>query len=170
MSSPSWLDYLIQSLKKRQQEPDQQPRVAVVGFGQEFNGDDAAGIVVARGLQSRLSGQDRLLVIDAGPAPENHTGALRQFSPDLVLLIDAAQMGDPPGTVRWLNWQDTTGISASTHTLPPYMLAQYLTSEFGCEVALIGIQPLSNEMDAPLSPIMQQAVEVVIEGLVRELS
>jgi hydrogenase 3 maturation protease len=140
--------------------------VAVIGFGQEFNGDDAAGIVVARGLQSRLAGQDRLLVIDAGPAPENQTGALRRFNPDLVLLIDAAQMGDPPGTVRWLAWQDTTGISASTHTLPPYMLAHYLTVELGCDVALIGIQPAHNQIDAPLSPVMQQATETVIEGLV----
>lgn len=161
MSSPSWQDYLNQSLKK----VNRLPRVAVLGFGQEFNGDDAAGIVIARGLQSRLAGQDRLLIIDAGPAPENQTGALRRFEPDLVLLIDAAQMGDPPGTISWLAWQDTTGISASTHTLPPYMLAQYLTAEFGCDVALIGIQPYGNQIDAPLSPIMQQAIESVIEGL-----
>lgn len=104
-------------------------------------------------------------LIDAGPAPENCTGPLRAFAPDLVLLIDAAQMGEEPGTARWLAWQDTTGISATTHTLPPYMLAKFLTADLGCDVALLGLQPFSNQPDTPLSPGMQALVETVVEDL-----
>ncbi len=169
MSIPSWQEWLSQTLK-RLSLVDRLPRVALLGVGNELNGDDAAGLLVARALQVRLAGIDRLLVIDAGPAPENQTGTLRRFQPDLVILVDAAQMNEEPGTVRWLRWQDTTGLSASTHTLPPYMLAQYVTSELGCDMALIGIQPLSNLFEGPLSPIIQQAVESVVEVLAAGLA
>lgn len=162
MSRPSWLNSLNQTLNRLNKPA---PRVAVLGVGHELHGDDAAGLMVARALIAREAGLDRLLIIDAGPAPENTTGALRTFRPDLVLLVDAAQMNEPPGTVRLIAWQDTTGISASTHTLPLHMLALYLTIELACEVALIGLQPFANTLDAPLSPGIQQAVEDVVNGL-----
>ena len=74
-------------------------------------------------------------------------------------------MNEAPGTIRWLDWQETSGLSASTHTLPPHVLAEYLVNELGCEVALMGIQPQGNEFDAPLSPPVQQAVEEIVQTL-----
>ena len=123
--------------------------MAVVGVGQELNGDDAAGVQVAQALSRRQragwSDASRpvpfsLLVIEGGHAPENCTGAIRRFAPDLVILVDAAEMGDPPGTIRWLDWHEAVGLDASTHSLPPSMVARYLAAELSCEVALIGIQ------------------------------
>jgi hydrogenase 3 maturation protease len=169
MSSPSWQKPLTQALQ-RLQKPDRSPRIAFVGIGHELRGDDAAGVMLARAMQP-LAASDRLLVIDAGAAPENCTGLLRRFRPDLVVLVDAAQLDESPGAVRWLAWQDTAGLSASTHTLPLHMLASYLTSDLGCDVALIGIQPAQNAMDSPLSPMVQQAIDelarVLAEILVR---
>jgi hydrogenase 3 maturation protease len=140
-------------------------RVAVLGVGHELSGDDAAGLAIARALIPRATGQARLFIVEAGPAPENQTGALRAFKPDLVIMVDAAQMNAEPGTIRWLAWEDTTGISASTHTLPLHMLARFMIAEFGCEVALIGIQPFDNLFSENLSPNMQQAVDEVVQGL-----
>ncbi len=124
MSTKSLADHLTQALSRL--KPNNAPvRTAVVGVGSELHGDDAAGILAARLLLPLLAGHDHLLVIDAGPAPENCTGTLRRFQPDLVLLIDAAQMNDPAGAVGWLPWQSIDGISASTHTLPLHLVAQY---------------------------------------------
>jgi hydrogenase maturation protease HycI len=143
-------------------------KVAVLGVGHELRGDDSAGVAVARGLKQYAS--SRMLVIDAGAAPENYTGPVRRFSPDLVLLVDAAQMDAPPGAVRWLDWQQTTGLSASTHTMPPYMLAKYLVAELGCEVALLGIQPADMALDAGLSDAVQRAIGSVIDAVVEALA
>lgn len=166
MSRPRWQVSLIQALHQRSDAL----RVAIVGVGHELNGDDAAGLAVVRALKSALPPVDRVLIVDAGPAPENTTGLLRRFAPDLVLLIDAAQMDEPPGSIRWLDWQETTGVSASTHTLPLHMLARYLVEEFCCEVALLGIQPAANLVDAPLSPVVQDAVDAVAAGMAAALS
>lgn len=136
-----------------------------MGIGNETNGDDAAGVVAARALIPALAGIPHVLVLDTGAAPENFTGPVRRFDPDIVLLIDAAQMDEPPGTVRWLDWQETDGMSASTHTLPPYVLGRFLVTDTGCTLALIGIQPAQNAFGAPLSEIVTAAVNDVVETI-----
>jgi hydrogenase 3 maturation protease len=165
MSRLSWRTSLIQAFKPNKAS-DSVPRVAVVGVGHELCGDDAAGLVVAHALQTALAGDERLLVIEAGSVPENQTGRLRRFKPGLVLLIDAAQMGETPGVIRWLPWDETDGISASTHTLPFHILARYLISELGCEVALLCIQSARNTVGAPLSAEVAEAVNTIVNVLV----
>ena len=62
--------------------------------------------MVAQALQEVMGGArsaDRdgsFLCLSAGAAPENCTGLLRRFRPDLVLLVDAAEMGEAAGAVR----------------------------------------------------------------------
>lgn len=168
MSEPSWTVHLNQTLK-RLKTSDSPVRTAILGIGNELHGDDAAGVIIARELYTLCAPAVHLLIIEAGSAPENHTGALRQFQPDLVLLIDTAQMDCSAGTVRWLDWRNTTGISASTHTLPLHVFARYLCDEFSCEVALIGLQPASNTLFASLSNSAQQAVNTLVHALASEL-
>jgi hydrogenase 3 maturation protease len=148
--------------------------VAVVGVGQEINGDDAAGVKVAQALlkRQRAGSSDAprpapfsLLVVEAAHAPENCTGAIRRFAPDLVILVDAAEMGDPPGVVRWLDWREAAGLNTSTHTLPPSMVARYLATELSCEVALVGIQVHDTALGAPVSPAVRRAIRAVAHGL-----
>lgn len=138
--------------------PPHPPRVAVLGIGQELCGDDAAGVIAARALLPEVAGYTDFLVLDTGPAPENFSGSLRRFKPDLVIMVDAAQMEMDPGAVRVLDWQELDGISFSTHTLPLSIFAHYLVDEFDCTVALIGIQPASNVPGEKLSAPVKNAV------------
>lgn len=156
---------MIEEVRAVHKYPLAYSRVAVVGIGHELRGDDAAGVAVARRLQPLA--HERLLVVEGGHAPENQTGAIRRFSPDLVLLVDAAQMNETPGTVRWLGWEESVGLSASTHTLPPSILAHYLVHEIGCEVVLVGIQPGQTALERPLSPEVQGAVDALVGALVQ---
>lgn len=166
---PSWEVSLAQTLD-RLTRVDRPARIAILGIGHELRGDDTAGALVARALMHRVADLgEHILVIDAGHAPENFGGPLRRFLPDLVLLIDAAQMGEVPGAIRWLAWDETAGLSASTHTLPLYVLAQYLIAELGCEVALIGIQPLDTSLGERLTPQVQRAIDTIVHVLVERL-
>ena len=168
MSRKSWQESLRANLK-RLQKPEQPFRLAVLGVGHELYGDDAVGVWLAGQLLAQAGGNSRLLAVEAGPAPENFTGLLRRFAPDVVLLVDAALMNLEPGGIGWLNWRDSTGFSASTHTLPLHILSGYLAAELGCEVDLIGIQPESDGIGEPLSPKVRQAALDVVQGILEVL-
>lgn len=167
-------------------------RIALVGIGNELNGDDAAGVLMVRILAKRYqnkekhvdqgdSAEDRcasvryepmrtaylsrgeyeMMLVEGGIAPEAFSGPLRRFGPDWVILIDAAAMDEEPGTTAWVDWRLADGLSATTHTMPPTMLAKFLIHELGCQVGLIGIQPACVEMDAALD---ENVVKAVVEG------
>lgn len=157
-------------------------RIAVVGIGHELLGDDSAGLAVCRRLQEIAahnsappSGprplhepsdpRSTLLIIPAGPAPENCTAQLRRFAPDQVVLVDAARMGDRPGTARWIPWAAAEGIGGSTHSLPLRLLCEYLAMSLGCRVELLGIQPADTTLGAGLSPTVEAAVEAAAQLL-----
>jgi len=154
-------------LNKLKSELGEFPRVAIVGIGNSLRNDDAAGMLVARELLHRQCSPDTsyLLIVQAGHAPENVTGELRNFAPHLILLIDAAEMRDVPGTICWVPIQSIEGMSASTHSLPLSMLARYLTLELHCMVALIGIQPKSNDVGEVVSAEVSQAINEIVEEI-----
>jgi hydrogenase 3 maturation protease len=154
-------------LKQLASESAQPPRIAILGVGNQFRSDDAAGVLIARSLSDRECAQDtdHLLVVEAGLAPENTTGELRRFSPDLVLIIDAAEMNEKPGTVKWIPEESVDGMSASTHSLPLSMLARYLTLELNCRVTLLGIQPGSNDIGSGISAEVSGAIQEIVDEL-----
>lgn len=142
----------------------------MLGIGNEFNGDDAAGVLVVRALRKIIGQADHLLLIEGGTAPENTTATLRRFHPDVVLMIDSAEMGEEPGCVHLLAVEALDGLSASTHTLPPSVLVTFLQRELGCRVLLLGIQPQTLEFDAPLSEPVRRAISQIKRGLRQILS
>jgi hydrogenase 3 maturation protease len=143
------------------------PKVAIIGVGNALRSDDAAGILVAHELLQRECAADteHLLILEGGQAPENLTGELCKFAPALVLFIDAAKIGEKPGTVQWISEECIDGMSASTHSLPLFMLARYLTLERDCKVIFLGIQPESNEVGESVSAKVQHAVKEVVQEL-----
>ena len=140
-------------------------RLAILGIGQELRGDDAAGLLLVRELKQKLPENENLLLIETGPTPENFTGILRRFRPELVLLVDVAWMDEQPGAVRWLTPNEITGVSALTHTLPLHVIASYLSSELGCETMLLAIQPRGVDFDQPVSEEVEEAVCSLVDGL-----
>lgn len=145
------------------------PRLALLGIGNELNGDDAAGVLAVRVLRDRLASRPQLLLIEAGLAPEAFTAPLRRFKPDCVILIDAALLDEAPGTIELVDWQQTDGLSATTHTLPPSVLVKFIQHEFNCPVELILIQPEDIEFDHPVTPVVFKAVDSVAADFIRLL-
>jgi hydrogenase 3 maturation protease len=135
--------------------------------GSDLRGDDSAGLVLARRLLSdeRFKNVSDFLVLEGGPAPENLTGKLRAFQPELVLFIDAAHMDASPGAIQWIPLDAIDGMSASSHSLPLSILAKYITTELGCEVAVLGIQPGQNEIEAEITPAVCAAVDEIVTAV-----
>jgi hydrogenase 3 maturation protease len=134
---------LSQRLRTSLQTAD---RIAVLAIGSDVRADDAAGLVAGQELQRMLaaaSGRNPPVeVFFGGTVPENLTGQIRAFGPSHLILIDAADMGLPPGSVELLETKDILNTASfSTHSLPLSVLSDYLGRMLECQVLLIGIQP-----------------------------
>jgi hydrogenase 3 maturation protease len=166
----SWKQPLSNALKRKR-------RIAFVGVGQELHGDDAAGVLAVRRLQEAFGVEDpsrgdppsaSFLLLEAGVAPERATGAIRRYQPELVIFLDAADMREAPGTIRWIDPKEITDISMGTHGFPLGTLSTHLAAELRCQVAVIGIQPKTLEFDAPPSDEVRQAVEALTSCILDE--
>ena len=137
-------------------------RVAILGCGSPFRGDDAAGSRIAE-LLGDLRGRARAFV--GGTAPENLTGEIKRYNPDLILVIDAVDMSLPPGETQLILSEEIGGVTFSTHILPLSIIMDYLASEIGCKVFLLGIQVKSLEFMTDPSPLVAQAIDTIAAEL-----
>ena len=137
-------------------------RTAVLGCGSILRGDDAAGCRIAERL-SGLSGNSRAFC--GSSAPENLTGEIKRFRPDTLLVIDAAGMGQPPGTIAIIPPEDVTGATFSTHMLPLKVMLDYLRRETGCRICLFGIQAASLESGTEMTQEVAAAADEVASVL-----
>jgi hydrogenase 3 maturation protease len=142
-------------------------RTVLLGVGSELRSDDAAGVLIAnRVAELKLP---MVWSIAGGTAPENLTADVRKLSPTHLLIIDSADMGETPGTIRLIDPDQIGGISFGTHALPLSVLAGYLSRETGCRVIVMGIQPRSLDFDGPLSAEVEEAVKEAVQALAAAL-
>jgi hydrogenase 3 maturation protease len=156
-------------------------RLFVLGVGNRRKGDDAAGSLCIRLLAREVtrrkrsspsaggeeSGRPRasprkppaleFQVLDAGETPENATGLIRDFRPTHVLIIDAALGGFQPGTINVIDKEKIGDEDISTHRIPLIHLIRYLEETIGCQVILVGIEPIELAWGKPVSPTVRVA-------------
>ena len=148
----------------------------VLGIGNPLGGDDAAGTYLVRMLKRRRHSTNEpsfaITAIDATTAPESYTSTIRQHQPDLLILVDAADMGLPPGARRLIPPEKISVLSFSTHHMPLSMFISYV-QEFCGKVLLVGVQPERTEMRAQISKAvrkgMTELAQAILEGRVAEI-
>jgi hydrogenase 3 maturation protease len=140
--------------------------------GSDLRGDDVAGVLVARRLAAwaARTGSDRVAVYACGAAPENFTGEIVRFRPDLVVLVDAAHLGREPGAVEVIEAERVGGLSFSTHMLPVPIFLDYLHRTIGCRSLVIGIDIVQKDVLAPVSRPVAAAVRRLVAAFRRELA
>jgi hydrogenase maturation protease HycI len=133
-------------------------RVVVVGVGDVRRGDDGAGPLMARLLAE--AGVEN--VIDAGVSPELETWRIREMAPEVVLFVDAVDLGQSPGDVALLEPADLRAEGFDTHRAPLRLTMQYLEAELGAKCRLLAIQPRDVRQGAPMCPEVAQSVERLV--------
>ncbi len=135
-------------------------RIAILGIGDDLNPRDRPGIIAA--LLVHELGVPNVTIFLTGTMPENYTGALRKLRPSHVVLIDAAEMGLPPGSLGIIHPERVRGQRYSTHAMPLSLVIEYLEGELGAMVLLIGVQP---DAAPPTAPIEAGLSTAVMDGL-----
>ncbi len=146
--------------KKLQKRLDKAARILFLGVGSELRGDDAAGMILAQNLKTRLRGRTdrRIRVLLGGTAPENLTGPIKRFRPSHLVILDAADLGKRPGEAVLIELGNVNDATFGTHVLSMDILVKYIRETVPLEAFLLGIQPLSLDFGRPLTPRVASSV------------
>ncbi len=145
--------------------------LVLIGIGNEYRGDDAVGLVVARRLKAELGPRATVLESDgeATRLIEAWAGA------DTVILVDAVSSGEAPGTLHRLDARvrpiPASFRSPSTHApglAEAIELARAL-NRLPRRLIVYGIEGKRFEVGSGLSPAVEKAVPKLVERLVQEV-
>ena len=136
-------------------------RILLMGVGNRLRGDDAVGPL----LVERLQGQVDFPLLDAGDVPENYLGPIEDAKAELVLIIDAVEMGANVGETAIFDIEQVQNMSVSTHTANLGLLFKVIPPERRPQVIMLGIQPGNMEFGQGLT----MSVHKTLEGLVKML-
>lgn len=137
-------------------------KVSVVlwGIGNPLFGDDAAGTILAEKLKQEEP--EWLKVFNCETVPENYVAPLKKIAPQILIIVDAADMGTRPGEIRKMALEDFSNVSFSTHGISLDLLLGGIDSE----IIIIGIQPLHRDLaigiSKPVISALQDLEELII--------
>ncbi|AAL80741.1 hydrogenase maturation peptidase HycI [Pyrococcus furiosus DSM 3638] len=143
-------------------------RIVICGIGNDIRGDDSFGVYIAEKLK-RVIKKANILVLNCGEVPENYTGKILNFHPDLIIFIDAVNFGGKPGEIIITDPENTEGAGVSTHSLPLKFLATYLKANTNAKTILIGCQPKNIGLFEDMSEEVKAVAEVLLKFLYESL-
>jgi hydrogenase maturation protease len=137
------------------------PRTLILGLGNTLLTDEALGAVVIQRLEAE-GGLGDVGLLDGGTLSFTLSGPIAD-SPRLI-VVDAALMGEPPGTVRVFEGEamdrQLSGIGKSVHevSLMDLMDMARITDSLPGHRALVGVEPAVVDWGDELSPAVAAAV------------
>ena len=140
-------------------------KTLIVGVGNILKGDDGVGVALLKRLEGLVDAQ----FLECGIAPENYLGKITHIAPKTLIVIDAVDLGEIPGTMRIVRPAGLAEGGPSTHSLSPAMFIEYLEKRLeGVRILMLAIQPKSCRLGECMSKEVSQAINEFLDGLQKE--
>jgi hydrogenase maturation protease len=146
-------------------------RVAVIGVGNSWSGDDAAGVLAVRRLRGRVPKGVTLIEHEGEP-----TALLDVWEgAELAIVVDATSGGGSPGTVRLFDATTEpvpsrfSGMSTHAFTVAQAIELGRALSRLPARLVVVGIEGRSFEAGARLEPEVAAAVDAAAETVLERL-
>ncbi len=130
-------------------------------IGNELRGDDGLGPYFAREFSKFRKGDD-IIILDGGTVPENFTGKIRKEDPTHIIIVDAVEMGEVPGTISIIEEEKIAEYNISTHAMPISFLIKYLKANGDFKIIVLGVQPARIELSDEISADVKKAIEKIL--------
>jgi hydrogenase 3 maturation protease len=147
-------------------------RFAVMGMGNDTKGDDGVGFYAVDKLSKEFKGDASLLFIKTS-APEDHVREIKEFAPALLIIIDAADFGKKPGSIKIIRECQISEAFVSIRTTPLALFLRLYNADQPVKdaVTIIGIQRKSSDFGQPMCGDVKKAGDMVagvISGLYKK--
>ncbi len=146
-------------------------KTLVMGIGNVLLRDEGVGVHALAVLSGCIDDSDDTELIDAGTLSFSLAGAVG--SSDRLIVVDAAQLGAPAGTVRtYVDSEMDEFLGNCKRTVHEVGLLDLmdmarLTGDLPDKRALIGIQPAEIDWGENLSPEVQRSLPLIREEFSR---
>lgn len=141
-------------------------KTLVLGIGNALLQDEGAGIHAIRMLAAQAAGRNDIELMDGGTLSFTLAGAIEDA--DQLIVIDAAQLGDPPGATKVFEGEQMDAFvggarKRSVHevSLVDLLMIARLADHLPEKRALIGIQPQEIGWGEHPSPAVAAAIPQV---------
>lgn len=147
-------------------------KTLVLGVGNLLLSDDGVGVHVVQRLQERQTLPEDVQVVDGGTCGLDLLHFLEGVQ--RLIVVDAANMGLPPGSIRRLEGDAVPAFLAqkvSPHeiNLPELLFSAKLTGIYPEQVVVLGIQPQSLETSLELTPPVAARVDELVQRVLDEV-
>lgn len=147
--------------------------ILVLGLGNLLMNDDSVGVRIVQNLLDTYCFPENVLVLDGGTLGLDLLPYLEGV--DKLLVVDAVETGDIPGTLVRLIGDDiplalATKVSPHQMGLKDLLLVADLQGYAPQEMVLWGVQPGSIEMDLEMSPKVAAVMDLLQDKVLEELA
>ena len=143
--------------------------IKVIAVGNDLYGDDGVGNAVLHALEKIPDMKDVELIDGATDA----LGLIDHFSEtDHVIIVDAAQMGEKPGTVKVFNKEEVKlkikmdHLSVHGISLAETFDIAQLVDSLPKKITIIGIEPQNIGISQKLSEVVTQSIPEVVSNVI----
>jgi hydrogenase 3 maturation protease len=133
-------------------------RTIVIGVGNTLRGDDGFGPLLVQQLEGKVKAD----LLDAGEVPESYLGRIIDSKPDTIIVADAVDMQEDPGTVAFLEINEVANVSWSTHRLSLSLFMKYVQEQTGSNVFLVGVQPGTTVFGERITLPMEETLQALV--------
>jgi hydrogenase 3 maturation protease len=132
-------------------------KILFVGIGNVLKNDDGVGVYISENIKEH----DNILALTVGPSIENYIGKINSLQPDILVLVDCADLRMEPGQFRLMDLNDIQDYAFNTHNISIKRLAEF----FPMKVFLLGIQPGNIEFGENISYFVQCKADMIINKI-----
>jgi hydrogenase maturation protease len=132
-------------------------KILFVGIGNVLRSDDVVGVYISR----RIKDHDNIASITVETGIENYIGKINSINPDLLILVDCAEISSSPGDCRLLKAGQIEDNTFNTHNIS----LQRVTEFFRMPVYLLAIQPEKVDFGEKLSYIVKIKADDILKKI-----
>jgi len=130
-------------------------RILFAGIGNVLKNDDGVGVYIA----GRIKNSERISAIQAEVSIENYIGKINSLKPDILILVDCADMNEQPGTCRIFTPDKIHDLTFNTHNISLKKLHKF----FRMPVFILGIQPENIDFGENISYLVKEVADKIIQ-------
>jgi hydrogenase 3 maturation protease len=136
---------------------NKEKRILFVGIGNVLKNDDGVGVYISESIKEH----DNIRTLTAGPSLENYIGKINSLQPDILVLVDCAELKIKPGQFRIMDIGNIQDHTFNTHNISLKRLAEF----FPMQVFLLGIQPENIGFGENISYFVKCKADLIINKI-----